>query len=160
MAGAAVRAMGRTRTAPAPGTVNQRLRFAFASCPQYEQGYYAAHRHMAREDLELVVFLGDYIYESSGAATSCAGTMPENPLRWTNTATATRYTSEARRQRDFHRRHFRRVRRPPRRASGLTAATQALYSALMPARLITRTYLSMSLRMVAANCSGVSAIVS
>ncbi len=57
-------AAGRTRTAPheRPGA---ELRFAFASCQQYEQGYYAAYRHMAREALDLVVHLGDYIYESS-----------------------------------------------------------------------------------------------
>ena len=54
---------GRTHTAPA-GTAT-RLRFAFASCQQYEQGYYAAYRHMAAEPLDLVVHLGDYIYESS-----------------------------------------------------------------------------------------------
>ena len=65
MAGDAVSAVGRTRTAPARGAANERLRFAFASCQQYEQGYYAAYRHMAREELDLVVFLGDYIYESS-----------------------------------------------------------------------------------------------
>src|SRR4051812_40618503 len=65
MAGNAVSATGRTRTAPAPGAATDRLRFAFASCQQYEQGYYAAYRHMAREDLDLVIFLGDYIYESS-----------------------------------------------------------------------------------------------
>ena len=65
LAGDAVSAVGRTRTAPAPEAVNARLRFAFASCQQYEQGYYAAYRHMARENLDLVVFLGDYIYESS-----------------------------------------------------------------------------------------------
>jgi alkaline phosphatase D len=65
MAGDAVSATGRTRTAPAPGSAADRLRFAFASCQQYEQGYYAAYRHMAREDLDLVIFVGDYIYESS-----------------------------------------------------------------------------------------------
>ena len=65
MAGNAVSATGRTRTAPATGEANASLRFAFASCQQYEQGYYAAYRHMAQEDLDLVVFLGDYIYESS-----------------------------------------------------------------------------------------------
>ncbi len=65
MAGDAVSPAGRTRTAPAGDTVVEQLRFAFASCQQYEQGYYAAHRHMAAEDLDLVVFLGDYIYESS-----------------------------------------------------------------------------------------------
>ncbi len=62
--GGAVSPAGRTRTAPAPGPV-ERLRFAFASCQQYEQGYYVAYRHMAAEDLELVIHLGDYIYESS-----------------------------------------------------------------------------------------------
>ena len=64
-AGDAVSPVGRTRTAPAPDAELERLRFAFASCQQYEQGYYAAHRHLAAEDLDLVVFLGDYIYESS-----------------------------------------------------------------------------------------------
>ncbi|MGH8618643.1 MAG: alkaline phosphatase D family protein, partial [Burkholderiales bacterium] len=65
MAGDAVSPLGRTRTAPAPDDAAPRLRFAFASCQQYEQGYYAAYRHMRAEDLDLVVFLGDYIYESS-----------------------------------------------------------------------------------------------
>lgn len=64
-AGDAVSPAGRTRTAPAPDVALERLRFAFASCQQYEQGYYAAHRHLAAEDLDLIVFLGDYIYESS-----------------------------------------------------------------------------------------------
>jgi alkaline phosphatase D len=64
-AGDASSAVGRTRTAPAAGTAVARLRFAFASCQQYEQGWYVAHRHLAAEDLDLVVFLGDYIYESS-----------------------------------------------------------------------------------------------
>ena len=64
-AGGGVSAVGRTRTARAPGAASDRLRFAFASCQQYEQGYYAAYRNMAREDLDFVVHLGDYIYESS-----------------------------------------------------------------------------------------------
>ena len=64
-AGGAVSAVGRTRTAPAAGASVGRMRFAFASCQQYEQGYYAAFRHMAADDLDLVIHLGDYIYESS-----------------------------------------------------------------------------------------------
>ena len=55
---------GRTRTAPGAGTSPSALRFAFASCQQYEHGYYTAYRHMAEEDLDFVVHLGDYIYES------------------------------------------------------------------------------------------------
>lgn len=63
-AGDAVSPVGRTRTAPAPDASDP-FRFSFASCQMYEQGYFTAHRHMAEEDLDLVVFLGDYIYEHS-----------------------------------------------------------------------------------------------
>jgi alkaline phosphatase D len=64
-AGGEVSPVGRTRTAPAANAAVDRLRFAFASCQHYEQGYYGAHHRMLAEDLDLVVFLGDYIYESS-----------------------------------------------------------------------------------------------
>ena len=65
MAAGAESAVGRTRTAPAADAPNPRLRFAFASCQQYEQGHYGAHRHIAADAPDLVAFLGDYIYESS-----------------------------------------------------------------------------------------------
>ena len=58
--------VGRTRTLPAAGADVERLRFAFASCQHYEQGYYTAYRHMAEDDLDLVFHLGDYIYEYEG----------------------------------------------------------------------------------------------
>ncbi|HEX2825209.1 MAG TPA: alkaline phosphatase D family protein [Burkholderiales bacterium] len=64
-AGEATSPVGRTSTAPAAEAAPSRLRLAFASCQQYEQGWFTAYRHMAREDLDLVVHLGDYIYESS-----------------------------------------------------------------------------------------------
>ncbi|MEA2585909.1 MAG: alkaline phosphatase [Thermomicrobiales bacterium] len=54
---------GRTKTAPAAGTLSDRLRFGFASCAHWEHGYFAAYRHLAREDLDLILFQGDYIYE-------------------------------------------------------------------------------------------------
>jgi len=61
--------VGRTRTAPAAGAQVGRLRLALASCQHYEQGFYAAHREIARTDLDAVVFVGDYIYEGHvGAA--------------------------------------------------------------------------------------------
>jgi alkaline phosphatase D len=56
---------GRTHTAPEPGTPVAAMRFAFGSCQQYEQGYFAAYRDMAGRDLDLMVHLGDYIYETS-----------------------------------------------------------------------------------------------
>jgi alkaline phosphatase D len=64
-AGGAESPIGRTRTAPASGTMSQRLQFAFASCQNYTHGYYTAHANLAREDLDVVLFLGDYIYEGT-----------------------------------------------------------------------------------------------
>ena len=54
--------VGRFRTAPAAGAMTP-LRFAVASCQHYEQGLFTAYAHMAREELDLVTHLGDYIYE-------------------------------------------------------------------------------------------------
>ncbi|QNP60707.1 alkaline phosphatase D family protein [Paenacidovorax monticola] len=61
--GDAVSATGRTRTAPAPGELPARLRVAFASCQRWEHGHYAAWRHVVADAPDLVLFLGDYIYE-------------------------------------------------------------------------------------------------
>jgi alkaline phosphatase D len=57
--------IGRTRTAPAPGAPLSRLRLAVASCQHYEHGYYNAYRHMLADELDLIVHVGDYIYELS-----------------------------------------------------------------------------------------------
>lgn len=54
--------IGRTRTAPAGGV--DRVRFAVCSCSSLAHGYFHAYRRVAeRPDLDLVVHLGDYIYE-------------------------------------------------------------------------------------------------
>src|SRR5918995_1647376 len=53
--------VGRFRTAP-PADSRQELTFAFFSCQDYTHGFYNAHDVMAREDLDFVVCLGDYIY--------------------------------------------------------------------------------------------------
>jgi alkaline phosphatase D len=65
MLGDAVSPVGRTRTAPATGSTVDSLRFAIASCQHYEHGFFSAWRHMLDDDLDLVLFLGDYIYEGS-----------------------------------------------------------------------------------------------
>ncbi|MCG8349092.1 MAG: alkaline phosphatase [Chloroflexales bacterium] len=62
-AGSELSPIGRTRTAPVAGFAKDRFRFAFASCQDWQNGFYPAYRGMAEEDLDLVVFLGDYIYE-------------------------------------------------------------------------------------------------
>jgi alkaline phosphatase D len=55
--------VGKTKTLPAIGASIASMRFAFASCQQYEHGFYTAYEHMAKEKLDLVFHLGDYIYE-------------------------------------------------------------------------------------------------
>jgi len=66
--GGARSAIGRTRTAPAPGTLPNRLTLAVASCQHYEQGHYAAYRAIAADAPDVVVFVGDYIYEGAGTS--------------------------------------------------------------------------------------------
>jgi alkaline phosphatase D len=56
--------IGRAWTASPPGHPLRQLRFGFVSCANYEHGYFAAYRHLADESPDLVLFLGDYIYES------------------------------------------------------------------------------------------------
>ncbi len=56
--------VGRTKTAPALGAGLAEMTFAFVSCQMYEHGYYTAYRNMAEQErVDLVVHLGDYIYE-------------------------------------------------------------------------------------------------
>lgn len=60
---------GRARTAPAPDAAVDQLDLVVASCQHYEGGYYGAWRDAIRErdrPLDAILFLGDYIYESSG----------------------------------------------------------------------------------------------
>ena len=58
--------VGRTRTTPTKNVNVSDFRFAFTSCQHWETGYYTAYEHMIREDLDLIVHLGDYIYEGRG----------------------------------------------------------------------------------------------
>jgi len=60
--------VGRTRTLPHPEAMVQKLRVAYASCQRWEHGYFSAYDHMCQENLDMVLFLGDYIYEYAGAA--------------------------------------------------------------------------------------------
>jgi len=78
-AGDAVSPVGRTRTAPLPQARIDRLRFSFVSCQHFETGYYNAYRHMLDDDLDLIIHLGDYIYESGV-------TKRDDPVRRHNSA--------------------------------------------------------------------------
>jgi len=61
--------VGRTRTFPAADVMPERMRMAFASCQHFETGYYNAYEHMAKADLDMVIHLGDYIYEGGARKT-------------------------------------------------------------------------------------------
>ncbi len=59
---------GRTRTAPEPGS-DQPVRFAVVYCQDYIGRYYNAYMKMLLdhdEDIDFVVHLGDYVYETTG----------------------------------------------------------------------------------------------
>jgi alkaline phosphatase D len=64
--GGAQSPIGRGRTAAAAGAAVDGLQLAVASCQQFESGHYAAYRAMADDGLDLVVHVGDYIYENRG----------------------------------------------------------------------------------------------
>ncbi|MEW6167558.1 MAG: alkaline phosphatase D family protein [Pseudomonadota bacterium] len=63
--GGAQSPVGRARTAPVLGAALTRLRFGYASCQHYEQGYFSAYRHLVADAPDLILHLGDYIYETS-----------------------------------------------------------------------------------------------
>ncbi|MBM7243345.1 alkaline phosphatase D family protein [Rhodococcus fascians] len=55
--------VGRTKTAPALGQPLSTLDFAWASCQKWEDGFFGAYQDLAASNLDVVFFLGDYIYE-------------------------------------------------------------------------------------------------
>ncbi|CAL9459568.1 alkaline phosphatase [Streptomyces griseomycini] len=68
-AGGQLSRTGRTRTAPAPHSSGGRLRVALASCQNWQHGYFTPYADMLDQDPDVVVFVGDYIYESVPSAT-------------------------------------------------------------------------------------------
>jgi alkaline phosphatase D len=53
--------VGRFQTALPPDS-NETVRFGFFSCANFTDGFYNAYAALAREDLDFVISLGDYIY--------------------------------------------------------------------------------------------------
>jgi alkaline phosphatase D len=62
-AGGWVSRQGRTRTTPAPGAEVRSFTLAVANCQDWQNGYYAGYRDLARNPTDLVLHVGDYIYE-------------------------------------------------------------------------------------------------
>lgn len=57
--------VGRTITAPLFAQKLDKIKFAWHSCAHYEQGYYTAYRDIAEQHPDIILGLGDYIYEVS-----------------------------------------------------------------------------------------------
>jgi alkaline phosphatase D len=57
--------VGRTRTLPADGAGADRLRLGLVCCARYSQSTFAVYRAVAATDVDLVVHLGDYVYEDA-----------------------------------------------------------------------------------------------
>ncbi|SUE13813.1 alkaline phosphatase [Rhodococcus gordoniae] len=73
-AAGAVSPTGRTLTAPAHDAAVERLRFGVVSCSDWEGGFFSSYRHLAaRDDLDAVVHLGDYLYEYAAGKFPVAG---------------------------------------------------------------------------------------
>ena len=66
--------VGRTQTSPdEPGRLHA-LRLAFVSCSNYTGGFFTAYRALAaRDDLDAVLHLGDYLYEYGNEPRAGAG---------------------------------------------------------------------------------------
>ena len=54
---------GRFKTLPLPGDTVSQVKIGYVVCQDYSNGFYNAYKYLALEDVDYVVFLGDYIYE-------------------------------------------------------------------------------------------------
>ena len=68
VAGATTSATGTAKTAPAGTSNPAQCRFAWMTCQDWSINHWAALDLIAAEDLDFVVHLGDYIYETVGAS--------------------------------------------------------------------------------------------
>ncbi|MGX7828419.1 alkaline phosphatase D family protein [Actinokineospora sp. 24-640] len=78
-AGGHISPVGRTRTAPAVGT-SPALTMLFASCSHYEAGYFTAYRRMAEERPDLILHLGDYLYEGGAGSSGVRAHAPSSEI--------------------------------------------------------------------------------
>jgi len=67
---------GRFKTLPAANAEITNIRFGYINCQDYTNGYYNSYRFLAAEDIDFVVFLGDYIYETVGDTSFQFGVRP------------------------------------------------------------------------------------
>ena len=76
LAGGDTSAVGTTRTAPASGTVNTQVKFAWFTCQDWSVNHWGAMSLMAQEEFDFLVHVGDYIYETVGASFQAGAAEP------------------------------------------------------------------------------------
>ncbi|HEY5801345.1 MAG TPA: alkaline phosphatase D family protein [Burkholderiaceae bacterium] len=87
VAGSDVSAVGQTRTAPAASSARAQLRFAWMTCQDWSINHWAGMELLAQEDLDFIVHLGDYIYETVDARFQAGAAEPAHgPIRLPNSA--------------------------------------------------------------------------
>jgi len=79
-AGDFVSQTGKTKTAPNYGADVAEMNFAIASCQNYAAGFYTAYDHLVKEDLDVLFFLGDYIYEKGRSADALRKHLPDKEI--------------------------------------------------------------------------------
>jgi alkaline phosphatase D len=57
--------VGRCRTLPEPGAEIDSLSFAVVTCQDFQNGYYGAYAHIAEEEVDFLLHVGDFVYESA-----------------------------------------------------------------------------------------------
>ncbi|MFL6673177.1 MAG: alkaline phosphatase D family protein [Massilia sp.] len=79
VAGRDASAIGQSRTAPAATATPTQLRFAWITCQDWSVNHWAAFDLLAAEELDFVVHVGDYVYETIGAAFQSGQAEPAHP---------------------------------------------------------------------------------
>jgi alkaline phosphatase D len=95
--------VGRTRTLPADGAGADRLRVGLVCCARYSQSTFAVYRAVAAADVDLVVHLGDYVYED--AKGGLRGREPDPPHEAVTLEDYRRRHAQHRRDRDLQALH-------------------------------------------------------
>jgi len=68
IAGSDTSPVGRAKTAPAPGANAAQVRFGWFTCQDWSINHWGAMSLLAQEELDFLVHVGDYIYETVGAS--------------------------------------------------------------------------------------------
>ena len=76
VAGSDVSAVGRTKTAPAATAAVDQVRFAWFTCQDWSINHWGAMSLLAAEELDFIVHVGDYVYETVGASFQAGAAEP------------------------------------------------------------------------------------